>query len=131
SGQLMMRVIASILRLWSEDPPDDMPVPFWRVQVRSQKADTGLGRPRRPYQRPHPPIFIPGMAAQSRLMQTAGERGWNPMSTNFAHARVLAGHWEQYARGAAAAGRAADRACWRISREVYVDETNEAARAFA
>ena len=38
-------------------------------------------------------------------MQTAGERRWNPMSTNFAHARVLAGHCEQYARGAAAAGR--------------------------
>jgi alkanesulfonate monooxygenase SsuD/methylene tetrahydromethanopterin reductase-like flavin-dependent oxidoreductase (luciferase family) len=130
-GQMMMRAIDVILRLWTEDPPYDMPGPFWPIEVKSPKPETGLGRPLRPYQRPHPPIFIPGMAPQSRLMQTAGERGWNPMSTNFAHARVLAGHWEQYARGATSSGRAADRACWRISREVYVDETNEAARAFA
>jgi alkanesulfonate monooxygenase SsuD/methylene tetrahydromethanopterin reductase-like flavin-dependent oxidoreductase (luciferase family) len=105
-GQMMMRAIDLILRLWTEDPPYDMPGPFWSVEVKSPKPEAGLGRPLRPYQQPHPPIFIPGMAPQSRLLQTAGERGWNPMSTNFAHPRILAAHWEQYAAGAAAAGRA-------------------------
>jgi alkanesulfonate monooxygenase SsuD/methylene tetrahydromethanopterin reductase-like flavin-dependent oxidoreductase (luciferase family) len=130
-GQMMMRAIDVILRLWTEDPPYDLPGEHWPIQIKSQNATTGLGRPLRPYQQPHPPIFIPGSGAQSRLMQTAGERGWYPMSTNFAHARVLLGHWAQYARGAGAAGRTPDRTCWRISRDVYVDETNQAARAFA
>jgi alkanesulfonate monooxygenase SsuD/methylene tetrahydromethanopterin reductase-like flavin-dependent oxidoreductase (luciferase family) len=63
-------------------------------------------------------------------MRAAGERGWAPLSSNLVHARIVQSHWDQVAAGAAEKGRTADRSTWRITREIYVDETNAAARAF-
>jgi alkanesulfonate monooxygenase SsuD/methylene tetrahydromethanopterin reductase-like flavin-dependent oxidoreductase (luciferase family) len=58
----------------------------------------------------------------------AGERGWLPLSTNFLPPDALATHWQSYAQGAARARRSADRAVWRIAREIHVAETTEQAR---
>ena len=50
------------------------------------------------------------------------------MSINLVPAGVLTMHWDAVADGARAAGRTANRALWRIAREVYVAETTEQAR---
>src|SRR5262245_4386133 len=130
-GIMMFRALEIILALWTQDPPYDLPGQFWPVRVRNPQPELGLGGPLKPYQKPHPPIAVPGVGAESRLLFTAGERGWIPMSTNLVHRRYLRGHWDQIAKGAARAGRTPDRSAWRVCREVYVDETTEAARAFA
>jgi alkanesulfonate monooxygenase SsuD/methylene tetrahydromethanopterin reductase-like flavin-dependent oxidoreductase (luciferase family) len=103
---------------------------FWSTLVTALSPDVGLGGPLKPFQKPHPPIAVPGMTAQSRLMRAAGERGWAPLSSNLAHARVVKHHWDQVTAGALQAGRTAERSTWRIAREVYVDETNAEARAY-
>jgi len=130
-GIMLFRALDIILTLWTQDPPYDMPGQFWPIRVRNPQPDIGLGGPLKPYQQPHPPIGLPGMGGQSRLLFTAGERGWMPMSSNLPHRRHLRGHWEQISKGAEKGGRAPDRSAWRICREVYVDETTEAARDFA
>lgn len=68
------------------------------------------------------------MSARSETLVLAGERGYLPMSINFVPARILRTHWEGVEDGARRAGRAADRAAWRISRDVYVAETTAEAR---
>jgi alkanesulfonate monooxygenase SsuD/methylene tetrahydromethanopterin reductase-like flavin-dependent oxidoreductase (luciferase family) len=128
---MMFRAIDIILKLWTEDPPYDLPGQFWPIRVTKQWPEIGLGSLIRPYQKPHPPIALPGMSANSRLMYTAGERGWIPMSSNLVHTRFLQGHWPQVSKGAAATGRNPSRSIWRIAREVYVDDTIEAARTYA
>jgi alkanesulfonate monooxygenase SsuD/methylene tetrahydromethanopterin reductase-like flavin-dependent oxidoreductase (luciferase family) len=50
------------------------------------------------------------------------------MSINFVPPRILKTHWEAVATGAARAGRPADRATWRIARDVYVADTDAQAR---
>jgi alkanesulfonate monooxygenase SsuD/methylene tetrahydromethanopterin reductase-like flavin-dependent oxidoreductase (luciferase family) len=130
-GIMLFRALEIILALWTQDPPYDLPGQFWPLRVRNPQPELGLGGPLKPYQKPHPPIAVPGVGPESRLMHTAGERGWMPLSTNLVHRRYLRGHWDQIAKGAAKAGRTPDRSAWRICREVYVDETTEAARAFA
>ena len=128
---LMFRAIDLILAMWTQDPPYDMPGQFWPIRVRNPVPDVGLGGPLKPFQKPHPPIAVPGMTAQSRLMRAAGERGWAPMSSNLVHPRFVKSHWDQVAGGAAEGGRTADRSTWRIAREIYVDDTTVAARAYA
>lgn len=130
-GRRMMRALDLILKFWTEEPPYDYPGDLWPVKVTGIRPEVGLGWMHKPYQQPHPPIAIPGVTARSRLLYTAGERGWWPLSTNFAHTRVLKSHWEQVAAGAAAGGRVADRRQWRISREIFVAETTAEARRFA
>lgn len=130
-GRRMMRALDLILKFWTEEPPYDYPGEFWPIKVAGIRPEAGLGWMHKPYQRPHPPIALPGVGARSRLLHTAGARGYWPMSTNFAHARVLRMHWEQVEAGAAAAGRVADRRQWRIARDIFVGETTAEARRFA
>ena len=128
---MFYRALDVILKLWEEDPPYDLPGQFWPIRVRNPQPDVGLGGPLKPLQKPHPPIALPGVSAQSRLLFTAGQRGFIPMSTNLLHPRFLPAHWAQVQKGAESGGKTANRADWRILREIYVDETTEAARAFA
>jgi alkanesulfonate monooxygenase SsuD/methylene tetrahydromethanopterin reductase-like flavin-dependent oxidoreductase (luciferase family) len=124
---MMYRALDIIIKLWTEDPPYDLPGQFWPIRVRSPQPDIGLGGPLKPYQKPHPPIALPGISAQSRQMFAAAQRGWIPISGNLMHRRYLRGHSEQIDKGAAAANRTPDRSAWRITREIYVDDTTEAA----
>jgi alkanesulfonate monooxygenase SsuD/methylene tetrahydromethanopterin reductase-like flavin-dependent oxidoreductase (luciferase family) len=128
---LMFRAIDVILTLWTQDPPYDLPGQFWPIRVRNPVHDVGLGGPLKPFQKPYPPIAVPGMTAESRLMYAAGERGWAPLSSNLVHARIVKSHWDQVSAGALRAGRTAQRSTWRIAREVYVDETVTEARSYA
>jgi alkanesulfonate monooxygenase SsuD/methylene tetrahydromethanopterin reductase-like flavin-dependent oxidoreductase (luciferase family) len=71
---------------------------------------------------------VAGVSANSETLVLAGERGYIPMSINFVPPRILRTHWEAVATGAARAGRPADRATWRIARDVYVADTDAQAR---
>ena len=131
-GQRMMRALDLILKFWTEEPPYDYPGEYLADQGRrASDPRSGLGWMHKPYQQPHPPIALPGVGGRSRLLHTAGARGYLPMSTAFAHRRVLRGHWEQVAAGAVEAGRVADRRQWRIARDIFVGETTAEARRFA
>lgn len=130
-GRRMFRALELIIKFWTEEPPYDSPGDLWPIKMVGVRPEVGLGWMHKPYQKPYPPIAIPGVGGNSRLLYTAGERGWWPMSTNFAHARILKQHWQQVADGATAAGKVAARGQWRIARDIFVGETTAEARAFA
>jgi alkanesulfonate monooxygenase SsuD/methylene tetrahydromethanopterin reductase-like flavin-dependent oxidoreductase (luciferase family) len=128
---MMYRAIDIILKLWTEDPPYDLPGQFWPIRVKNLHPDLGLGGPLKPYQKPHPPIALPGISAQSRQMFIAGQRDWIALSGNLMDPRFLRGHSEQLSKGAQSVGRTLDRSKWRVCREIYVDDTSEAAWKYA
>jgi alkanesulfonate monooxygenase SsuD/methylene tetrahydromethanopterin reductase-like flavin-dependent oxidoreductase (luciferase family) len=130
-GRRMMRALDLIIKFWTEEPPYDYPGEYWPIKVTNIRPEIGLGWMHKPYQQPHPPVALPGVGARSRLLHTAGARGYLPLSTAFAHRRVLRGHWEQVEAGAVEAGRVADRRQWRIARDIFVGETTAEARRFA
>src|SRR5205823_12259977 len=99
-----------------------------RYRVPEYDAEVGIRLHARPYQRPHPPIGVAGVGPKSDMLTLAGERGWIPMSINIVSTPVVQAQWQTYSQSAAAAGRAADRAQWRICRDVYIGETPEQAR---
>src|SRR5437762_862173 len=47
---LLFRAIEIILKLWTEDPPYDMPGQFWPVRVKTTEPELGLMGPLKPYQ---------------------------------------------------------------------------------
>ena len=117
-----------VLELWDDPKPGLYESRNWRFHIPEPQDDIGLRLHLKPYQRPHPPIAVAGVTPNSETLLLAGERGYIPMSINFIPSRILTTHWEAVARGAAQAGRTADRATWRISRDVYVAETDAQAR---
>ncbi|PYM24349.1 MAG: alkane 1-monooxygenase [Candidatus Rokuibacteriota bacterium] len=117
-----------VLDLWRDPKPGRYETERWRFNVPEPQDDIGLRLHLKPYQQPHPPIGVAGVSAKSETLGLAGERGYLPLSINFVPPRILKSHWEAVEAGAARAGRAADRATWRIARDVFVADTDEQAR---
>jgi len=126
--EMTRKAVDLILDLWKEPGPGLYEHPRWRFNVPAPDDEIGLRVHVRPYQLPHPPIAMAGISVKSDTLEFAGERGYIPMSINFAPTRVLATHWESVAAGAAKAGRTADRADWRIARDIFVADTTKEAR---
>ncbi len=119
-----------ITSLWTEGPRD-FTGEFWSTRKPDALLDT-LGFHLRPFQAPHPPIAIAGMTAGSANHRLAGAKGYIPVSFGISpDPTSVAAHWDTVAEGASDAGRLADRAEWRIIRDVYVAPTDAEAHALA
>ncbi|MGH7090068.1 MAG: LLM class flavin-dependent oxidoreductase, partial [Stellaceae bacterium] len=114
-----------ILRLWTEDEPFDYPGKYWKVTRTGPMLET-LRPHIRPLQKPHPPIGVAGFSKNSDTLKLAGERGFLPMSLNLNPAYV-ASHWQSVEEGAQRTGRTPQRADWRLVREIFIAETDDAA----
>lgn len=125
---LTNRSLDLILNLWNDPEPGIYENRRWRFSVPKPQRDVGLGVHIKPYQKPHPPIAVAGITEGSGTLRIAGERGWIPMSINFATKDVLRTHWASVEEGAMRSGKTADRSRWRIARDIYVGETTEDAR---
>jgi alkanesulfonate monooxygenase SsuD/methylene tetrahydromethanopterin reductase-like flavin-dependent oxidoreductase (luciferase family) len=125
---LTREILDAVLDLWQEPAPGLREHRLWRYRVPDAEPDIGMRLHMRPYQRPHPPIGVAGIAPKADMLTLAGQRGWIPMSINIVPVSTVKAQWQTYSESAARAGRTADRAQWRISRDVYVAETSEQAR---
>jgi len=131
-GAMMRESIGHILRIWAEDPPYDIRGEFWNVTVKDMsRAAYGVGAIPKPLQRPHPPIAVSLMTPESANAGLAGERGWIPISgSSLVQPRCVAGHWTQYAAGAERAGRRPDPSMWRLTRSIWVAESDAEAEDY-
>ncbi len=120
--------IETILKIWDDPEPGVYENEFWKFAIPEPVDEFGLRFHVMPYQKPHPPIGVAGVSANSDTLILAGERGWIPMSINMVPSRILSTHWDAVEKGAAVTGRTPDRSEWRIAREIYIAETSEQAR---
>ena len=127
--------IEQILKIWADDKGDwsyrNPTFPQFNFTIPPREEWRGLGSHLKPYQKPHPPIAVAGLTRSSSTLRWAGEHGWIPLSTNLTSEEGLASHWDVYAQGAAERGITPLRADWRISRDIYVADTDEQARSEA
>ncbi len=131
-GARVVESIDMILKIWTSDPPYDLPGHFWNVSLRDNlDAEMGLGTLLKPLQAPHPPIHVPCINRDSIGLEKAAGRGFLPISHHMVSEETLKNHWQVYRRGAEAAGREADPLQWNVSRNIFVAETTEEARRIA
>lgn len=124
-NRMVMESVAFMQRIWAETPPYDMQGEFWRVTLdRTVTPAIGFGAMPRPYQRPHPPIFVPAVSAHSRTVMEAGRRGWFPISSALPLPAVVRTQWESFSAGCAEVGRVPDPEQWRVVRTVLVAPTD-------
>lgn len=122
----MAESLEIMLRIWNEPTtPWVHEGKFWTV--RNPEPLLAYGPHLRPYQSPHPRIALAGLSPNSGTLELAGERGFIPLSLTF-NTPYLRGHWSAVERGAAKSGRRCDRDEWRVVRDVFVAESDEAAR---
>ena len=119
-----------IMMLWTQDPPFGFDGRFWTVKIDKVDPEQRIGYPLKPYQKPHPPVGMTMLSATSKGGLIGGAKGYMPLSSNLVHQNTVAEHWKTYCRGAAeGGGPEPDRNIWRVSRSIFVDESNDVAWA--
>jgi alkanesulfonate monooxygenase SsuD/methylene tetrahydromethanopterin reductase-like flavin-dependent oxidoreductase (luciferase family) len=121
-----------ILKLWSSEPPYEMKGKFWNISLKKTvDEETGIGFIHKPYQRPHPPIAMPGTSRNSPTMRSAGRRGYQPFGHCLIAGNILADLWQTYAAGAQEVGRVPNRADFKVARAIFLADTTQEARRLA
>ena len=127
-GLMTVEAMDMILKLWSSEAPFDFKGDFWHIKLEDPDPERGIGTILKPYQKPHPPIGMSVIKANSMAARTAGRRGYIPISTNLVGGATLANHWQTYCAGGQDGGQPVPkRSIWRVSRSIYVGESNEEA----
>ncbi len=127
-GLMTVEGIDLVLKLWEAEAPFDLQGEYWRIKVEHTNPEMGIGTMLRPYQKPHPPIAMSIIKRDSMAARMAGQRGYIPISTNLVPVETVANHWATYCAGAEEAGQSVpDRSLWRVSRSIYVGESNDEA----
>jgi len=121
-------VLDVVLALWASDGRFTHHGRFFDIEAPALDPVKDRGYYMKPYQRPHPPIAVAASTPDSSSMRMAGQRGWIPMSSSLLSRTYLADHWRLVEVGAASAGHKAERARWRIARDVLVGPTAAVAR---
>jgi alkanesulfonate monooxygenase SsuD/methylene tetrahydromethanopterin reductase-like flavin-dependent oxidoreductase (luciferase family) len=128
AAEMVDEAIAAVLTFWSSDPPYHFEGAYWKIHLdKNVDAETGIGYIPKPYQKPHPPIAVPGTSRNSPSMKTAGRRGFQPFGHCLIPGNVLADCWNTYEAAALEAGRQPDRFDWKVARAIFLaDTTGEA-----
>lgn len=130
-GEMTKEAHEIVLKLWTEDPPYAFTGKFWKIHVKSHDERMGMGYPLKPYQKPHPPIAMTMVSANSKSGVVGGANGYMPLSTNVVHQNTVAEHWNTYCQGAVAGGKGTpSRDIWRVARNIFVGESTKEAWEF-
>src|SRR5690554_2994659 len=128
-NERMMESIDTILQLWKQDPPYNIPGKHWNLTLKDMVIpELGVGYIAKPYQKPHPEITMTAMSPYSGSVKTAAMRGFGPMSANFCPEWIIKSHWQKYQEGCEEVGRNPTGEDWRVSRNIVIASTDTEAR---
>ncbi len=121
-----------ILRLWSGELPIDIEGRFWNLKMKDNlHPGFGVGHLHKPFQVPHPPIYVPSISRASVGLMRAAERGFRFISHHMIHWSALKEQWRTYRQAAVDAGRTVGPSDWAVARNVFVADSTSDARRLA
>ncbi|WP_029352353.1 LLM class flavin-dependent oxidoreductase [Bosea sp. 117] len=125
---MMLDSIDIIKKIWTSDPPYDIPGKFWDIKLSKMYwPDLGVGIMPKPLTKPHPPLAVSVSSPYSSSMRMAARHDFMPISANFVASWVVKTHWETYCDEMAKLGKTPDGSKWRVARSIFVADTDEAA----
>jgi len=126
NSKMMDEAIDIIDAIWTRQGPFRIEGNYWTVDMPAY-SETWHGPHMKSLQRPRPEVIMTGVQPTSPTFVDCGRRGYSPMSQQVA-THVLRQQWETYASAATESGHTADRATWRVLRDIFVADTDEEAR---
>jgi len=121
----------SIMRqFWESEAPFEFKGKFWTVRRPESEVGGNFSFHLKPATKPYPQLGIAGLSPNSPTLRLAGAHDMIPLSLCLSDA-YLASHWASIEEGAAAVGKVADRAKWRVGRDIFVADTDAEAKNLA
>jgi alkanesulfonate monooxygenase SsuD/methylene tetrahydromethanopterin reductase-like flavin-dependent oxidoreductase (luciferase family) len=128
-NRMVVEAVDMITRIWAQDPPYDFAGEFWTVRIKDGIVpELGIGFMPKPYQQPHPPIFISLASPHSASAKTAAMKGWGMISANIIPSWSVASHWTVYSDACCSAGITPRGDNWRVARNVLIAPSDAEAR---
>jgi len=128
ASEMVEEAMEMVLKLWASEPPYEIKGKYWNISLKKfVDNETCIGYIHKPYQKPHPPIAMPGMSRNSSTMKTAGRHGFQPFCHCLITGNVLADCWKTYEQAAREAGHRPNRADWKVSRSIFLADTTKEA----
>jgi alkanesulfonate monooxygenase SsuD/methylene tetrahydromethanopterin reductase-like flavin-dependent oxidoreductase (luciferase family) len=129
AAEMVDEAIETIMYLWTHDPPYEVAGKYWPIKLaKFVDTETGIGFIPKPFQKPYPPIAVPGMSRNSPSMKTAARRGHQPFAHCLIPGNVVADTWTTYETAALEAGRQPQRSDWKVARSIFLDDTTKQAQ---
>lgn len=126
--QTLRDSLSAILDVWQSEAPFSVARGGIAFGVTEHvDAELGLGNLLRPYQEPHPPIFVTALSPRSESLRWSVENGWNPISAHFSSRETLRAHGEELLKHQRALDDEPTLEHWRVARHVVVRESDAAA----
>ncbi|MEE2880731.1 MAG: LLM class flavin-dependent oxidoreductase [Chloroflexota bacterium] len=122
--EMTQESIDIILKLWDSEEPFAYQGKFWNASHPDPLLT--LKHFIKPFQKPHPPIGVASVSVGSETLKIAGERGFIPMSLAF-NEEYVKSHWDAVLEGALRTGKTPSRNEWRITRDVWVADSDDEA----
>lgn len=124
-NERMAESMSTILKIWSQDPPYDIPGKHWPIKLTEMLIpELGVGQMGKPFQKPHPPIALSSMSPGSGSVSYAAKQGWIPVTANFSPESTVISHWQKYVEGCNAAGREPTGKDWTVARNILIAESD-------
>ena len=127
SRERMKESIEMIIDLWSSKGELKKEGKFWDLKIPFANTKMTWEYHLRPYQKPHPPIAVGGTSPFSKTLEWGASKGFLPISID-ANIETIKSHWATIEKTAKSNNIDFSRLDWRVSRVIYVAETDEIAK---
>ncbi len=128
-NRMLIESMDIITRIWAQDPPYEFDGEFWKFGIsKAINRELGIGFMPKPLRPGGPPVVVAVSSPNSSTVRVAAQRGWGPISSPLSPHDVIAGHWDSYSTGCAAAGRVPNGDDWRVASYILVAGSDAEAR---
>ncbi len=128
----MVEVFDHIMEIWWGDAPYDLKGEFHTTStVETYLPEIGQGIAPKPLQKPHPPVVVTATNPHAAGITLAAERGWHPISCQYAQAHWIATHLPKYLEGLRNAGQPENPLGWRVAKLIFVADDAATAERYA
>jgi alkanesulfonate monooxygenase SsuD/methylene tetrahydromethanopterin reductase-like flavin-dependent oxidoreductase (luciferase family) len=82
--EMFLESIQHIFDIWNTDGPLDLKGKYWNISTKNTfDENLNIGILPKPYQNPHPEIVVTSLGSSQKALESALNRGWNVLSSNF------------------------------------------------
>jgi alkanesulfonate monooxygenase SsuD/methylene tetrahydromethanopterin reductase-like flavin-dependent oxidoreductase (luciferase family) len=82
--EMFLESIQHIFDIWNTDGPLDLKGKYWNISTKNTfDENLNIGVLPKPYQNPHPEIVVTSLGSSQKALESALNRGWNVLSSNF------------------------------------------------
>ena len=82
--EMFLESIQHIFDIWNTDGPLDLKGKYWNISTKNTfDVNLNIGVLPKPYQNPHPEIVVTSLGSSQKALESALNRGWNVLSSNF------------------------------------------------